>query len=165
MIPEASSFSCRHLWSSLVLISRFSVVNSVEVKDLPLSAVHRLNFFSDFSFVFFSAHGRFRHKNVSEKPKAEERTSIFYSERNIYVNHGYHFLLESEHGLLTSRIYFQFQHCSMRPPKKKNCIVLSPTAPIQTNKPAIFDQLCQTIEIILQSPDGTGHYRTVWVTV
>lgn len=138
--PHIKVFCCEFCWGQ----------RSSSVSCAPADFFY---YYYYFSFVFFSAQRLFRHKNVSEKPNVEKRTNNFFRERNIYVNHDYQFSFESEHGLLTSRIYFQFQHCSMRPPKKK-CIVLSPTAPIQTNKPAIFDQLCHAIEIIL-------HYRVI----
>lgn len=77
MIPEASSFGCRHLWSTLVFHIVGFAVNSVEVKTLLLSVVHWLYFSGN---IKLNSPQRVFRQNTGtspEKRQPEKKSSSF----------------------------------------------------------------------------------------
>lgn len=131
MIPEASSFSCRHLWSTLVFHIVGLEVNSVEIKDLPLSLVQRLYFF-----------GNIRLSSPQTVLDITFTVTLtFYSETNVCIKHGCHFLLRSKHGNLLLVL----------PYETTKTVVLYCLPQLQSEQinQLFSDQLCHAIEIIL----------------
>lgn len=150
MIPEASSFSCRHLWSTLVFHIVGLAANSVEVKNLLLSAVRWLHFSGIIRLNsprrVLDTTREHRRKRQPEEEKEKRESSGFYSETSVYIKHGCHFFLWSKHGLLKRRICCQFQHTA--PWKhKKSSVVLTPTAQPKQLQQLFSEQLCHTITI------------------
>lgn len=71
MIPEASSFSCRHLWSTLVFHNVGLAVSAAEVKNLPLSVIFWWE-------KDLTGHREFstKHRNITGKGRRRKRAAF-----------------------------------------------------------------------------------------